>query len=56
MKKHILSAIRQNRSIPGPVLGHDAPGPRLTRMGAALMALAVALPGGALIALADWLL
>ena len=39
-----------------PVLGHDAPGPRLMPLGAALVALAVALPVGGLIGLVDWLL
>ena len=37
------------------VLGHVAPGPRLTPLGAALLALAVALPVGGLIGLVDWL-
>jgi hypothetical protein len=38
------------------VFGHDAPGPRLTTLGAALLALAVAVPVGGLIGLVDWLL
>ncbi|WP_168770501.1 hypothetical protein [Flavimaricola marinus] len=46
----------KKRATPGPVLGHDAPGPRLTRIGAALFALCVAIPLGALIGLVDWAL
>ncbi len=38
-----------------PVLGHHAPPVRLTPLGAALLALAVALPAGALLALLVWL-
>ena len=37
------------------IAGHDAPGPRLTPLGAALIALLFALPAGAVIALIDWL-
>jgi hypothetical protein len=39
-----------------PVFGQHAPSPRLTPAGAALLALGVALPGGALIGLVAWLL
>lgn len=37
------------------VYGQVAPAPRLTPLGAALLALAVALPAGAVLALIDWL-
>ena len=43
-----MAAMKSRRHI---VLGVDAPGPRLTPLGAALVALAVALPAGGLIAL-----
>jgi len=36
------------------ISGHHAPPPRLTAPGAALVALAVALPAGALLQLAAW--
>jgi len=43
-------------SRPAPrVLGIIAPAPRLTPLGAAMLALAVALPGGALVAVLAWL-
>lgn len=38
-----------------PVLGKHARPVRLTPLGAALLALAVALPAGGLLALLDWL-
>jgi len=38
-----------------PVHGHHAPPVRLTPLGAALLALAVALPCGAVLTLLDWL-
>lgn len=37
------------------VKGHHAPPVRLTPLGAALLAAAVAIPGGLLLMLADWL-
>jgi len=49
---------RVNRAMSRPaprVLGIIAPAPRLTPLGAALLALAVALPGGALVAVLAWL-
>jgi hypothetical protein len=36
------------------VLGHTARGPRLTPLAAAILALAIALPGGGLIGLIAW--
>lgn len=39
-----------------PVLGVTAPSVRLTPLGAAILSLAVALPGGALVCVAAWLL
>jgi hypothetical protein len=38
-----------------PIRGITAPAPRLTPAGAALLALAAALPGGLLIGLIGWL-
>ena len=46
----------RKKSSAGRVFGHDAPGPRLTPLGAALVGLAVALPVGGLIGLVDWLI
>jgi hypothetical protein len=40
---------------PPPIRGTTAHGPRLTPAGAALIALALALPGGLLIGLIGWL-
>jgi hypothetical protein len=37
------------------VCGVSAPPPRLTPLGAALLAVLIAVPGGGLIALVDWL-
>ena len=39
-----------------PVLGSTAPGVRLTPLGAALVALAVAIPGGAIVVVLDWII
>lgn len=39
-----------------PVLGVSALSPRLTPVGAAIVALMIALPCGAIISLIDWLL
>jgi hypothetical protein len=39
-----------------PVLGVTAPSVRLTPLGAALLALVLALPGGALLGVVAWLL
>jgi hypothetical protein len=44
------------RKSPETVQGITAPSVRLTTFGAALLALAVALPAGAVIGLIDWLL
>lgn len=41
---------------PHPILRIVAPGVRLTPLGAALLALAVALPGGVVVAIIDWCL
>ncbi|MCV2893268.1 hypothetical protein [Lentibacter sp. XHP0401] len=38
------------------VFGQSLPAPRLTPLGAALLALAIALPVGAVLSLLDWLL
>ncbi|WP_438991407.1 hypothetical protein [Lentibacter sp.] len=38
------------------VFGHDLPAPKLTPLGAALLALAIALPCGAALSVMDWLL